>query len=133
VFYAERAVMEERPSVAIGHVSLRVSEVESATRFYETLGLRVISSRPELAILELRGGTHLLLFRAKGKPREGRVHSFDFMVDDVQATRQALAARGLPTGPISADRMSGHERFEVTDPDGHVLVVMSTHVGDRPV
>jgi len=122
-----------RPSVAIGHVTLRVADVVRAAEFYTLLGLRPVMQREAMAILELRGGTHLLLFRAKGKPKKGVVHSFDFMVDDVDKARAPLAAAGLSCSEITSDRMSGHRMFDLTDPDGHVLTVYSTHDEGREV
>ena len=59
---------EMPPPIAIGHVTLSVSDVGPAADFYRALGLRPILEREELAILELRGGTHLVLFRAEGEP-----------------------------------------------------------------
>ena len=123
----------DRPSVAIGHVVLRVSDISRSAEFYRELGLRSIVERKELAILELRGGTHLLLFKARGKPRRGAIRSFDFMVDSAEKLHQDLAARGVFTSAVREDRLSGHSMFELTDPDGHVLTVLSDHTGGRPV
>src|SRR3712207_4352232 len=91
----DRAKEQLPPPVAIGHVTLRVSEVSRAADFYETLGLRPILNREELAILELRGGTHLVLFRAKSKPKAGPVRIFDFMVEDIEATHAAMEKAGV--------------------------------------
>jgi catechol 2,3-dioxygenase-like lactoylglutathione lyase family enzyme len=124
---------DERPPIAIGHVSIRVTDIGPATAFFETLGLRPVMQRETMAILELRGGTHLLLFRAKGRPRAGPVRSFDFMVDDVHAAHAAAAAAGLAPTDMDHDRLGGHDYFEVTDPDGHVFTIYSTHTAGRPV
>lgn len=124
---------DERPPIAIGHVSIRVSDVAAAATFFETLGLRPVVQRETMAILELRGGTHLLLFRAKGRPRAGPVRSFDFMVDDVHRAHQAATAAGLePTG-MAHDRLGNHDYFSVEDPDGHVFTIYSSHTADRVV
>jgi catechol 2,3-dioxygenase-like lactoylglutathione lyase family enzyme len=125
--------MDLRPEVAIGHVSLRVSDVARAAAFYQALGLRPVMESPGLAIFELRGGTHLLLFRARVKPRKGPVRSFDFMIDDVEAFRARLATAGLAPNDLRDDTRGGHRYFEVSDPDGHILTVFSTHAGGRPV
>jgi catechol 2,3-dioxygenase-like lactoylglutathione lyase family enzyme len=123
----------QRPAVSIGHVVLRVSDVARSAAFYASLGLRPVVEREGLAILELRGGTHLLLFRAKGKARRGVIHSFDFMVDDADAFHDELVARGVATGTVRTDRLSSHRMFEVTDPDGHQLTVLSDHTEGRAV
>ncbi len=121
------------PPIAIGHVTLSVSDVGLAAAFYEALGLRPILNRAELAILELRGGTHLVLFRADGQPKAGPVRDFDFMVEDIEAVHAALERAGVRGTTISEDQLAGHLWFEVTDPDGYVLKVFSSHTGGRPV
>ena len=134
-FGLSRTAMGEgdRPKAAIGHVTLRVQDVKGSCAFYVQLGLRLVVEKEELAILELRGGTHLLLFRAKGKPKRGPLRSFDIMVDDAGGYRAALAAREVPVSPLRYDSLSGHHMFEVTDPDGRVLTVLSDHTEGRPV
>lgn len=122
-----------RPPIAVGHVTLRVADVGPAAEFYAVLGLRPIMQRESMAIFELRGGTHLLLFRAKGKPKKGPVRSFDFMVDDIDDARTSLVRAKLSCSEIVNDRVSGHRMFEVIDPDGHVLTLYSTHVEGREV
>ena len=128
-------IAEERmpPPIAIGHVTLRVSDVGLAADFYRALGLRPILRREELAILELRGGTHLVLFRAEGKPEAGPVRVFDFMVEDVEAAHAAMRGAGVEGTAIAEDHIAGHLWYEVTDPDGHVLRVFSSHTEGRPV
>lgn len=121
------------PPIAIGHVTLRVSDVGLAADFYRAIGLRPILRREELAILELRGGTHLLLFRAEGKPKAGPVRAFDFMVEDIEAAHAAMERAGGKGTAIDEDHIAGHLWFEVTDPDGHVLRVFSSHTEGRPV
>jgi catechol 2,3-dioxygenase-like lactoylglutathione lyase family enzyme len=124
---------EMPPPIAIGHVTLRVSNVGLAADFYLALGLRLILHREELAILELRGGTHLVLFRAEGEPEAGPVGAFDFMVEDIEAAHAAMGRMGIKGTAIGEDHLAGHLWFEVTDPDGHVLKVFSSHTGGRPV
>lgn len=135
---SKRARLEERaeeqsPPIAIGHVTLRVTEIDRAEDFYRSLGLRPILKREELAILELRGGTHLVLFRDEAEPEAGPVRDFDFMVEDVEAAHAALRGAGIEGTAIDEDHVAGHLWFEVTDPDGHVLRVFSSHTGGRPV
>src|SRR5215207_326629 len=124
---------EKVPPIAIGHVTLRVSDVGLAADFYRALGLRPVLEREGLAILELRGGTHLVLSRAEGKPEAGPVRAFDFMVEDVEAAHAAMGSAGVEGTAIGEDHIAGHLWFEVTDPDGHVLRVFSSHTGGRPV
>jgi len=121
------------PPIAIGHVTLSVSDVGPAADFYRALGLRPILRREGLAILELRGGTHLVLFRAEGKPEAGPVRAFDFMVEDIEAAHAAMRSAGVEGTAIGEDHTVSHLWFEVTDPDGHVLRVFSSHTEGRTV
>jgi catechol 2,3-dioxygenase-like lactoylglutathione lyase family enzyme len=124
---------KRRPSVAVGHVILHVSDVTASERFYRVLGLRPIESRSFMAILEMRGGTHLMLFKSKEKPASGTAPPFDLMVDHVKTFRASLGKAGVRRTPLRHDRISGHDAFRISDPDGHVLNVYSSHTGGRPV
>lgn len=123
----------ERPPIAIGHVTLRVADMARATAFYAELGLRPVIENPSMAILELRGGTHLMLFKAKRAPKVGAVRSFDFMVDEVETLRTRLAKSGVETTEPADDEVSGHRWFQARDPDGHLLNIYSDHTQGRAV
>ena len=107
--------------------------MNASAEFYSAIGLRLIVKQSKLAILELRGGTHLLLFEAKRKPKAGPIRSFDFMVDEITSTRASFEAAGMEVTPIKDDRISGHQMFEVTDPDGNAITILSSHTEGRPV
>ena len=124
---------DKRPPTAIGHVVLRVRDVARSVRFYRTLGLRKIMERKQLAILELRGGTHLLLFPTTREIREKRIRNFDLMVDDVPRCHRDLARLKLRVTDIQEEPMGGHLWFETFDPDGRALGVYSTHTEGRAV
>jgi catechol 2,3-dioxygenase-like lactoylglutathione lyase family enzyme len=124
---------EERPPIAIGHVTLRVADVPRAAAFYVELGLRPVMQKPSMAILELRGGTHLLLFKAQRSTRGRAVRSFDFMVAEVDSLRMRLAESGVETTEPAEDEVSGHRWFQARDPDGHVLNIYSDHTEGRAV
>ena len=50
------------PTVAFGHFVMKVSDIDISYQFYTKLGLRPFGIYPDLAVAELRGGTHILLF-----------------------------------------------------------------------
>ena len=122
---------DQRPPVAVGHVRLSTTDVAAATRWLETVGLRPIFASAELAVLELRGGTHVVVRTAEQPPQPGAAAPFDLMVDDIEAARRDYSAKGLGPSDISRGRI--HDSFHLTGPDGYDFTVNSSHAGDRPV
>ena len=122
---------DQRPPVAIGHVRLSVSDVGAASRWLEMVGLRPIVTREELAVLELRGGTHVVVRHAEAPPMPGTAAPFDLMVDDVDAAHQDYAEKGLAPSPISRGRI--HDSFTVAGPDGWAFTVNSSHASGKPI
>src|SRR6185436_20970057 len=59
---------DQRPPVAIGHVRFNVTDVGAASRWLAGVGLRTIVSDSDLAVLELRGGTHLVVRQVERPP-----------------------------------------------------------------
>ena len=125
------ATTDPRPPVAVGHVRLSVVDVEGAARWLETVGLRPIVTMEELAVLELRGGTHVVVRQAERQPEPGTTAPFDLMVDDIDATHRDYAAKRLSPSPIRRGNI--HDSFVVAGPDGWVFTVNSSHAGGRPV
>ena len=62
---------DQRPTFAIGHMRLTVQDVPSAYGFFVRHGMRGILERDDFAILELRGGTHLILNEADAPIADG--------------------------------------------------------------
>ena len=50
------------PAATFGHFVMKVNDINISYQFYTKLGLRPFGIFPDLAIIELRGGTHILLF-----------------------------------------------------------------------
>jgi hypothetical protein len=122
---------DRRPPVAIGHVSFKARDVAAAATWFETVGLRPIVGNEDFAVLELRGGTHLIVSQASRRAKRGAEAPFDLMVDDVDATRRDFAAKGLK--PSRIRRGSIHDAFDLSGPDGYVVTVLSSHAGRRAV
>jgi hypothetical protein len=120
---------DDRPPVWVGHVSMQTNVLDPSHAFMIALGLRPIGKNEDVAVLELRGGTHLVLLRSEG-PLPGTA-PFDLMVEDLEATHERLAALGLSPSPIAAGRI--HRSFTVRDPSGQDVVFNSSHVSGRPV
>jgi catechol 2,3-dioxygenase-like lactoylglutathione lyase family enzyme len=123
--------MEERPAVWVGHLTLRVTDIPKTVDFFVKLGMRPIEQHGEVAVLELRGGTHLVLLPAGKPPRRGAKAPFDLMVDDLDASRERYSALGLSPSEIGSAPF--HRFFTVVEPSGHEITVNSSHVSERPV
>jgi catechol 2,3-dioxygenase-like lactoylglutathione lyase family enzyme len=126
-------MMESKPLVAIGHTRLHCGALEQSKAFYEALGMRLCQSFPGVHVLELRGGTHLLLIQSPDGMMELLDAPFDLMVDDVSAYRNHLSALGIVGTDITFLELIGHHRFFVHDPDGRRIAIHSTHTEGRPV
>ncbi len=124
-------ITDQRPPVAVGHVRLNVTDVGAAARWLETVGLRPIVTMDELAVLELRGGTHVVVRRAEGPPAPGTGAPFDLMVDEIDATHRDYAEKGLSPSPIRRGHI--HDAFDLPGPDGWAFTVNSSHAGNRPI
>ena len=122
---------DQRPPVAVGHVRLPCADVAVAARWLETVGLRPIVQMDELAVLELRGGTHVVVRSSETSPAAGTAAPFDLMVDDIDATHRDYAEKGLSPTPISRGRI--HDSFTVPGPSGWLFTVNSSHASGKPV
>jgi hypothetical protein len=96
--------------VWVGHVVLETDRLEETEQFMRKIGMRSIVQRPEVAVLELRGGTHLVLI-AKPEVVAGTA-PFDLMVEDLRATHEYFVGLGLAPTPIETASPE-HERFLV--------------------
>lgn len=108
----------------LGHVALRVSDMERAKAFYTALGLRLTWDAPDWAYLQSPAsgdGVALLSpdYRAAGP-------HFAFHFDsraDVEAVHAQLVASGHPVGPLH-DHRDGTASFYLQDPEGNWLEVL---------
>lgn len=141
------APAHEAPPVGLGHVQMTVADLEASHRFYTSFGLRSLDKGDGMAILELRGGTHLLLFQRggveaaaeTGGPFEQQsAGSLDLMIagrgfDDLKAFRDGVVAKGVVADPIPDRRFFGHYVFKARDPDGNEVTVSTSHASEFPV
>ena len=115
---------DTRPAVWVGHLSMTVPDPDASKAFFVAAGMRDVSPGSDIAILELRGGTHLIL--SKGAPDDDLNATFDLMVDDADASHVAFTELGLGPSPITDARF--HRSFTLQEPGGHAIVVHSSHV-----
>ena len=123
--------VDQRPPVAVGHVWLPATDVGVAERWLVSVGLRPIFADDSLAVLELRGGTHVVVRKTEQPATGGSTAPFDLMVDDIEAVRRDYADKGLGPSEISRGRI--HDSFHLTGPDGYDFTVNSSHAGGRAV
>jgi catechol 2,3-dioxygenase-like lactoylglutathione lyase family enzyme len=133
------------PAVAFGHFVMKISDIDISYQFYTKLGLRPFGIYPDLAVVELRGGTHILLFNKNNKLASSLTSShlgqrggasfnerLDLMIggksrSDLELYRATLVEKGLSVDPIAQDEFFGHEYFQLADPDGNGITVHTSH------
>lgn len=122
---------DKRPPVWIGHVFMPVVDVKASAAFMRKLGMREIFEAEDIAILELRGGTHLLIRPTPDHIAPDTVAPFDLMVDDLESSREWFESLELTPSVIKED--SFHQSFTIRDPSGYAITVNSSHVSNNPV
>jgi len=108
----------------LGHVALRVADMERAKAFYQALGLQLTWDTADWAYLQspMTGDGVALLspdYRAAGP-------HFAFHFDtraDVEAVHAQLVASGHPVGPVH-DHRDGTASFYLQDPEGNWLEML---------
>ena len=113
-----------RPAVWVGHISLDTNRFDESHAFFRQIGMRPIFKGNGVAVLELRGGTHIVLqdkqhFTPKMAP-------FDLMVDDLQGFHQELSSQGWKPSDIQVGHI--HSSFTVQEPAGNTITINSSHV-----
>src|ERR1700680_3870748 len=100
------------PELAVAHLVFKVAALKSSCHFYSNLGLPPFAIEEKVAIIELRGGTHLLLLSVDelagvgvAESLTGQFHKrfseqFDLMIkgkglNELKKYRLELISRGL--------------------------------------
>ncbi len=122
---------DQRPSVWVGHIVLNVGNVEATKAFFLKLGMRDVAPEASVGVLELRGGTHLVILPTDDPIAEDSTTGFDLMVEDIDATHASYLEMGIEPSPLQPGKI--HTSFEIREPGGHLITVNSTHVSDQPV
>jgi catechol 2,3-dioxygenase-like lactoylglutathione lyase family enzyme len=142
--------MDSLPAAALGHFVMKVANLGASYQFYADLGLRQIGIFPDVAIIELRGETHILLFPENDEgpfpltsSHLGQRAAFfneqlDLMINgktrgDLESYRAILLKNGILAGEIAQKRFFGHDYFHLADPDGHGITVYTSHAGELPL
>src|SRR3984957_10050646 len=136
--------------LAVAHLIFKVADLKSSCQFYSKLGLPPFATDEKVAIIELRGGTHLLLLSVDEPAGEdmaesltGQFHKrfseqFDLMIegkglDELKKYRSELISRGIAAGEIPDETFFGHHLFCTKDPDGNGITIYTSHSTDMPL
>jgi hypothetical protein len=118
-----------RPPVWVGHILMKTNRLSESWDFMSKIGLRPIELHADVAVLELRGGTHLVLIQSDSvSPGPA---PFDLMVEDLEETHRLFSELGLRPSPIQAGAI--HRSFTVEDPSRQRISFNSNHVSGKPV
>jgi catechol 2,3-dioxygenase-like lactoylglutathione lyase family enzyme len=135
--------------LAVAHLVFKVADLKTSCQFYSNLGLPPFATDEKVAIIELRGGTHLLLLSVDEPAGEdiaesltGQFHKrlsekFDLMIkgkdlDELRKYRSELISRGIAAEEIPDETFYGHYLFCINDPDGHGITIYTSHRIDVP-
>jgi catechol-2,3-dioxygenase len=130
--------------LAVAHLVFKVADLKSSCQFYSNLGIPPFAIDEEGAIIELRGGTHLILLEVDQPAGEGVAESltgqfhkrfseqFDLMIEgkglnELRKYRLGLISRGIAAGEIPDETFFGHHLFCVQDPDGNGITIYTSH------
>jgi catechol-2,3-dioxygenase len=130
--------------LAVAHLVFKVADLKSSCQFYWDLGIPPFAIDEEVAIIELRGGTHLLLLKVDQPAGEGVAESltgqfhqrfseqFDLMIkgkglSELEKYRLELISRGIAAGVIPDETFFGHHLFCTKDPDGNGITIYTSH------
>lgn len=120
---------DQKPSIWIGHVFLKSTDVPATNQFMENIGARPLMSNDRVGLFELRAGTHLVV--QTGAPEyEGQVY-FDLMVESLDESHLHYTELGLE--PSSINRGNIHDEFTLMEPGGNTFRFSSSHVSKYPV
>jgi catechol-2,3-dioxygenase len=130
--------------LAVAHLVLKVADLKSSCQFYSNIGIPPFAIEEKVAIIELRGGTHLLLLEVDQLAAEGVAQSLtgqfhkrfseqlDLMikgkgVNELKQYRSELISRGIAAGEIPDETFFGHHLFCIKDPDGNGVTIYTSH------
>jgi catechol-2,3-dioxygenase len=130
--------------LAVAHLVFKVVDLKRSCQFYSNLGIPPLFSDDEVAIIELRGGTHLILLSVDSMAGEGVAESltgqfhkrfseqFDLMIegkglDELKKYRSEIISRGIAAGEIPDETFFGHHLFCTKDPDGNGITIYTSH------
>jgi catechol 2,3-dioxygenase-like lactoylglutathione lyase family enzyme len=129
----------------MGHLSLRVSDLDASEKFYiEILGMRPVwRSEGEIAFLECGNDDLALIqipkeevqaFRQRAQSSQS-LHHFGFRIrskDRVDQLAKEMKARGVVIDDGPRDHRDGSRSFYFRDPDGNHVQILWDPIRETP-
>lgn len=108
----------------LGHVALRVQDMDRAKAFYQALGLRLTWEASDWAYLQAPDSGDGVALLSPEYRAAGPHFAFHFRDrDEVQLVHDRLEAAGQAVGPVH-DHRDGTASFYLQDPEGNWLEVL---------
>ncbi len=108
----------------LGHVAIRVHDVDRAKTFYLGLGMKLIWDAPDWCYLEVGSGNDGLALLGPGYKAAGPHFAFHFTDKrEIEQFHAQLCATGTQVGPLH-DHRDGTSSFYLRDPEGNWLEML---------
>ncbi len=108
----------------LGHVAVRVQDMERAKRFYEGLGLRLTWDAQDWAYMQSPANGDGIALLSPSYTAAGPHFAFHFSDRaEVQTVHDRLEASGHRVGPVH-DHRDGTASFYLQDPEGNWLEML---------
>lgn len=112
-------------------VSLTVKNIDASSDFYQKLGFQPFAGESSQGWLMLRNGEHVLgLFQGMFEknmmtfnPGWNQQCEVQDSFTDVRQLQQQLHEKGIATGAVIDEGISGPGSFSITDPDGNTILI----------
>jgi catechol 2,3-dioxygenase-like lactoylglutathione lyase family enzyme len=116
----------------LGHVALRVQDMDRAKAFYQALGLRVTWEAEDWSYLQSPHSGDGVALLSPAYTVAGPHFAFHFNDrEEVKAEHERLQATGHSVGPVH-DHRDGTASFYLQDPDGNWLELLYEPIGGIP-
>ena len=108
----------------LGHVAIRVTDVERAKSFYMNLGMKLIWDDPDWCYLEAGESRDGLALLGPGYKAAGPHFAFHFTnKDEIERIHDSLKNQGMKVGALH-DHRDGTSSFYLKDTEGNWLEML---------
>ena len=108
----------------LGHIAIRVKDVERAKSFYISLGMKLVWDDPDWCYLEAGSGKDGLALLGPSYKAAGPHFAFHFTDrSDIELAHSHLKQRGISVGALH-DHRDGTASFYLRDPEGNWLEML---------